>query len=416
MYVLLVCVWCSLDAGGFLMVVTAQPTVYAEILTPEADRKEGGQVDMRCTAKNLESIHVVQWATEDPDLTLRWGQYTVSNANGGGRFTFDTSKDMATQTVVQDFTITNVQRADTDEYVCSVNEPTRGRRLDIVASSNVTLSVLYFPSQSFPMCSPAGPITVDAGTELDMRCSSESSHGTVTMTIKPTTQTTRCTTWTPVINVDIDEVGRTLDLTVDDADNGVAFECVIASMYFTGMHRTCQIGPITVRNTVTEHTPLEQITTAPQSMTSENNGITSNMTCLCSSDPAPSSTPWVLAFIVSMVLTITFSVIVVIFIFLDGRKNRLIKSLRSVKEPRVTEPDPYMELQPTEDQNRVYMEPTTAAQTITTQNTYYQPVEVHNGSPEHDYARPNDSTDTNYEVPVRVPHSAAEKQYQNMNN
>ncbi len=74
---------------------------------------------------------------------------------------------------------------------------------------------------------------------------------------------------------------------------------------------------------------------------------------------------------------------------------------------------PYMELQPTEDKNRVYMEPTTA--TTTTQDTYYQPVEVETDSPEYDYARPEDSTTTSYEA-VRVPQSSAEKQYQNINN
>ncbi len=104
--------------------------------------------------------------------------------------------------------------------------------------------------------------------------------------------------------------------------------------------------------------------------------------------------------ILSMVLNITFFVVIVIFIFLDWRKNRLIKHLRSVTEPRVGEHDPYMELQPTEDQNRVYMEPTTAAETITTQHTYHQPVEVENDSPEHDYARPEDSTNTSYEAVI----------------
>ena len=49
------------------MVVTAQPTVSAMILTPWADRKEGGQVDMRCTATDLESDHIVAWLTEEPE-------------------------------------------------------------------------------------------------------------------------------------------------------------------------------------------------------------------------------------------------------------------------------------------------------------------------------------------------------------
>ena len=103
------------------MVVTAQPAVYAEILTPEADRKEGGQVDMRCTATNLESDYIVEWRTGNPDTTLRWGETTYQSVNG--RFIFGTSVGVNTQTVVQDFTITNVQRADTDEYVCNVILP-----------------------------------------------------------------------------------------------------------------------------------------------------------------------------------------------------------------------------------------------------------------------------------------------------
>ncbi|XP_071800044.1 uncharacterized protein [Asterias amurensis] len=428
MYVLLVCVWCSLDAGGFLMVVTAQTTAHAEILTPEADRKEGGQVDMRCTATNLKPNHIVEWRTEDPIQTLRWGNSTVFNNNG--QFIFDTS-GVNTQTVVQDFTITNVQRADTDEYVCRVNDPLLIGGNTIVATSSVTLSVLYFPSASFPMCSPAGPITVHAGTELDMRCSSESSHGTVTMTINHTIQTSRYTNWASVINDDSDTVLRTLDLTVDDADNGVAFDCFISSMYFAGMARTCHIGPITVRNTLT--IPLTEPTTSSTSTSSTagstrpstgnptpstGNEVTSTSTTVSSpssSDAAPSSTPWIVAFIVVLVLAVTFFVTNIILILRDVKQKRLIKRLRSEKEPRDTQPDPYMELQPTEDKNRVYTEPTTTEETIPTQHTYYQPVEVENGSPEYDYARPEGSTNTSYKA-VRVPQSSAEKQYQNINN
>ena len=107
--------------------------------------------------------------------------------------------------------------------------------------------------------------------------------------------------------------------------------------------------------------------------------------------------------------------IIIILILRDIRQKRLIKRLTSGKEPRVTQPDPYMELQPTEDKNRVYMEPTTTKETIPNQDTYYQPVEVENGSPEYDYARPEGSTNTSYEA-VRVPQSSAEKQYQNINN
>ena len=101
------------------MVVTAQPTVSAMILTPWADRKEGGQVDMRCTATNLESDHIVEWITEDPRMSLTWGMSTVSS---NPRFMFTTTHPQ-TGTTIQDFTITDLQRDDTDEYLCTVNDP-----------------------------------------------------------------------------------------------------------------------------------------------------------------------------------------------------------------------------------------------------------------------------------------------------
>ncbi|XP_071799910.1 uncharacterized protein [Asterias amurensis] len=263
MYVLLVCVWCSLDAGGFLMVVTAQPTVYAEILTPEADRKEGGQVDMRCTATNLESDHIVEWRTGNPDRTLRWGESNVDNNNG--RFIFDTSVGVNTRTVVQDFVITNVQRADTGQYVCSVKNPIpTGGGYNTIARSSVTLSVLYLAS-----------------------------------------------------------------------------------------------------------------------MTPKNIEVSTTMT-------APFSTPLVVAFIVLAVTIFVVVIIHVVILIFRVRQKRLIKRLRSEKENQVTQADPYMELQLTEDENRIYMEPTTTVGNIPTQDTYCQvPVEVENESPEYDYARPD---------------------------
>ncbi len=100
---------------------------------------------------------------------------------------------------------------------------------------------------------PAGPTSVDAGTELNMTCTSDSSHGTVKMMINSTVQTTRYTTWTSVVNNNPDTVVRTLDLTVTGADNGTEFECMISSTIYTNI-ATCKIGPITVREIVTKIT------------------------------------------------------------------------------------------------------------------------------------------------------------------
>ena len=61
-YLALVYMWCSLHTGRSPLVVTAQPMLSVEILTTEADRKEGGQVHMQCTATNFDfQIYTLGW-------------------------------------------------------------------------------------------------------------------------------------------------------------------------------------------------------------------------------------------------------------------------------------------------------------------------------------------------------------------
>ena len=135
---------------------------------------------------------------------------------------------------------------------------------------------------------------------------------------------------------------------------------------------------------------------------------------LCQTTPTTTNesnvvgTPWLVAFLTSLILFIV-SLIINIFLLINHRHLKITKE----KETNVAKADPYMELQPTEDKNKVYMEPTTA--TTTTQDTYYQPVEVETDSHEYDYARPEGSTSTAYEV-VSKPQSSAEKPYKNINN
>ncbi|XP_071791915.1 uncharacterized protein [Asterias amurensis] len=416
MYVLLVCVWCSLDAGGLLMAVTAEtPDVSPVILTAEADRKEGGRVDMRCTATNLQSKHIVSWSATNPDRILRLGDVTVTTES---RFMFSTQTDRITGRTVQDFTIINVQREDSNRYVCKVNDPTPDGAYNLVTSSSVTLLVLYFPNASFPICSPAGPITVNEGTVLSMSCASESGHRAVIAAVTHSFYTSRYTPWTAHVLDDTDTLIRTSSLTADVADNCIAFKCTIKLVNFPDIERSCTIGPITVVVPMCTSDPTTSTSWSSQSDQFINHTnqdetefpITDTQTFLPTTDSLSPSTPWILAFVFVLVIAIALFLLLIVCII---RKNRLIKSLNAEKETKVTKADPYMELQPTEDKNKVYMEPTTS--TTTTQDTYYQPVEVETDSPEYDYARPEGSTNTSYEV-VKQPQSSAERPYQNINN
>ncbi|XP_033632613.1 uncharacterized protein LOC117294354 [Asterias rubens] len=402
MFVLLVCIWCSLDAGGLLMVVTAQPTVtpasttavIAVILTPEADRKEGGRVDMRCTATNLESDHIVEWRSTEPYITLRWNDTTLTP---NIRFMFNTTYPQSGM-VVQDFTITNLQIDDYDEYVCNVNYPIPSGGHTIIATSSVILS-----APSYPVCSPSGPIAVDTGTELPLRCLSEADNPADIET-HPMTDPS----YYPWSSSTVDGTNTlSLRFTATVADGGVAFNCYVLCRAFNCSvlqgsdadgRRSCIIGPISLtisEDATNEITSIESETTlTPPSITQP---PPSNPWMVALTPPSitqpPPSNPWMVAFVVTHSVSI---IVIILGVFQIFKMRRLINSLRKTEASQVPMADPYMELQPTEDKNKVYMEPTTA--TTTTQDTYYQPVEVETDSPEYDYARPDGSTNTDYEA------------------
>ena len=52
--------------GELLVAVSAQ----AMVVTPKADHKEGGQVQMRCVATNLQPGHILVLRAEGPDRAL----------------------------------------------------------------------------------------------------------------------------------------------------------------------------------------------------------------------------------------------------------------------------------------------------------------------------------------------------------
>ncbi|XP_071805797.1 uncharacterized protein [Asterias amurensis] len=265
MYVLLVCVWCSLDAGGLPMVATADPTVIAVILTPEADREEDGQVDMRCTATNLQPDSIVEWMTKNrmnvnPDVTLRWNDTTITS---NSRFMYATTYP-GSGMVVQYLTITDLQIEDYDEYICNVNHPITGGGSTIVATSSVILS-----APSYPICSPSGPITVYTGRELQLRCLYYADNPAAIMETHQMNNSGSYT-WTSLNTNDI-IAEWTLNLTVGNAQNDVAFNCTVPQGTSDNVKRygSCIIGPISVTmstsTTITAVTMLATDTPPPAS-------------------------------------------------------------------------------------------------------------------------------------------------------
>ncbi len=165
-YLSVLCMWCSLHAGRSPLIVTAQPQLMlsAEIVTPEAERKQDGRVLMKCTTNfNLQNF-TLEWQKDN--INLRQDEGTVTSDL---RFSFVTGYEINNMLITEQLIITGVHRDDSGMYTCNLIDKRSASGDNIAASVHVTLSVLYFPNQSFPICSPAGPITAVAGTELNFQ-------------------------------------------------------------------------------------------------------------------------------------------------------------------------------------------------------------------------------------------------------
>ncbi|XP_022090203.1 uncharacterized protein LOC110979044 [Acanthaster planci] len=248
-----------LYVSGLVGVVGAQPTATAWIVSPERDQKIGGRVEMRCVASNLEENHTVEWRTEN--LTLRWGDTTVGGNDP--RFMFET-KQTGNRTITQEFNINDLQSGDDDEYVCNVKDPIASGGHKILVNITIRLRV-YSSNESFPVCSPDGPITVDARTQLHLSCASDtgSPHIDISQQTPPTVFISY--QWRVLISSGLSS--RSLDLIVDVSDDNLTFVCTIQSVTFYGelpVHlHSCIIGPIHVVSvSPTFTTPLSGQTTS----------------------------------------------------------------------------------------------------------------------------------------------------------
>ncbi|XP_038062079.1 uncharacterized protein LOC119732582 [Patiria miniata] len=283
---------CSMLVGflclnALVMVAVAQ-TVSAWIVEPRSNGaiKEGDVVHMTCVARYLYKYHTLEWVTGSPPYhTLRWGRASITT---DPRFVFETTERPTSRLlVIQDFTITNVKREDSGEYVCNVKNINTDPGDNIEASASINLSVLYFPSQNFPICFPDGPITLTPGPELTMRCTSEAGNPQIAMDISQECPSSDYAWTTSNMN---GTISMSLDLAGNSSNNGIAFVCSISSLAFPDLRRSCTIGHISVE-AVTE--PVTEPTTDPmtETTTESTSELTREVTTPAVYDTVTSLTP-----------------------------------------------------------------------------------------------------------------------------
>ncbi|XP_071805531.1 uncharacterized protein [Asterias amurensis] len=398
---------------------TTHKAVNAQIVTitrvsPVGDPVEGDVVELRCQATNITAGNIIEWTRMETPIAR-------NGISSDSRYRLSTLTSRA-QDKVDTLTFDASSEDTAVIYGCRWWYSLDQRISVMVRSQPLSFSVLYFPSAMYPICNHDGPFTVQEGTIVNMSCTTEIGNPPVQMQIL-----TSSVGYVWTFRKDSKDQMRSLQLSATAADDGGAYQCKIvpdsAGMTpFTGMERSCTIGPITVSKMETSQHPMSSVEptsidsnrtmTVEPSLKPTTDQSNSNMSYCQSCQTTPPTTnesnvvvtPWIVAFITSLFIV---SLIIGIFFLIKHRHLKITKE----KETNVAKADPYMELQPTEDKNKIYMEPTTAT---STQHTYYQPVKVETDSPEYDYARPTEgSTDTSYEVPRKL-QSSAKRQYQNI--
>ncbi|XP_071805637.1 uncharacterized protein [Asterias amurensis] len=408
---------CSLDTT--LVAVNAQLLTITKV-SPVGDPVEGDVVELRCQASGLITGDIIEWTRMEDSQEVAIAQngmsvdsrFKLHLTSSGAQFRFETLAFNATK---QDTAV---------DFGCQVRNSVGLSSTVWAEAQPLSLTVLYFPSAMYPICIPNGPFTVQEGATVNLSCATEIGNPPVQMQIL-----TSSVVYLWTYCRDTKEQMRSLQLSVTGANDGGSYQCQIhtdstGSTPFTGMSRSCTIGPITVRQMTYPQHPMSSLeptsTDSHPTMTvqpslrptTDQSNINMSYCQPCQTIPSKSNTsnvdgtPWLVAFLIILILFIV-SLIINIFLLIKHRHLKITKK----KETNVAKADPYMELQPTEDKNKVYMEPTTA--TTTTQDTYYQPVEVETDSHEYDYARPEGSTNTDYEA-VSKPQSSVERQYQNI--
>ena len=208
---------------------------------------------------------------------------------------------------------------DSGIYSCRV----LSENLDVVDSDSVTVNVLHFPEEIYPICSPSESYVVHSGSEVTLTCSSAIANPPVQVSWSRTGDGHMPDT-TELINDGI--MSSTVTLQITHLDNNALFLCEISSSAFPGQTRTCHIGPLVVLKTEEDNQDLSQ--DSPQgetpgrdtTSTQPNNVVKAPVTIdtpkhcrqACATLNSPDELFWIVVTVITSAVAFTFIIIVVV--------------------------------------------------------------------------------------------------------
>ena len=225
-----------------------------EVSVPVFPVTAGGILPIQCKIQNMENDHIVKMfrvingQTEELTNDIRYDSLTL-----GQRY-FITKRAMTGNNMVYFMTIIDVSTLDQGEYLCKVFELLQGDYIKI-AEGSTDVEVYHLPNSIYPQChsTPTNTYDLDEGIELTITCVSAKGFPTVVLR------------WIDNSNQEIFSPSKTRDDTVtaemkvrtSNALHGTIFICEMTSPGFQNILRSCQFGPITIRQLIkNDNTPF----------------------------------------------------------------------------------------------------------------------------------------------------------------
>ena len=328
--------------------VAASVETTISVTTPIDEIIEGGILSVHCQVWNLREKHDVSIFRTTRSGTDRISlndnvppevdnrvYLAVRQAPGGSRIYF--------------LSVIEASRQDEGLYSCKVIN-TVGT-ITQVAEDSIDLKVMYFPSDSDPLCSTNKPsMVVVVGERIALNCSSNVAYPEVSLRWIQQGSTVSRDTYV--------QNGRKYEIVTIEIglnDQGSVFQCELRSEVFPGRIRSCHIGPVSVSGldgnqqpvpipseNVPSHLPNKP--TFPIQTGLEDNGKSPAWDKLECQKTCSYHSPKVLYWIIGTIVACAFAILFfVIFIGIMLRYRRLHFGTEILSTPRLRD-DIYSEL------------------------------------------------------------------------
>ena len=348
------------------MISTADTSVTNILMSaPVNPVDEKGMLSLHCQVSNIEPGQTVTLSRRihnGPVKRITWGKDILSGIFEDRAFL--AIRQLQDGSTVYFLSIIDINRDDAGTYTCAAVTDD----LQEITSESVDITVYYFPSDIYPVCSPSEPPVVYQGVPFRVGCSSEAAFPSVLLTWSRTgtrdVPPLEKREVNGMINAEI-EIVPTLN------DQDALFLCEATSKAFPShAPYTCHIGPLTVVPNDDYDDYLDRIEmsyplNSPDAILDNNNARTVASGEVLSNDivvPVQRSCQescslinapvfyWMLATGVACFLGILFMILGII-LYIKMRNTRD----RKYVDPRYLSRDIYVELDQKMDENQLYM-------------------------------------------------------------